>query len=135
MPQMKRLNKLCLIVFMLLLVDSLSWCQIHPPTGGLAQDSVYISLDLIKAANIKLIEAKANKQIVIVQDSIISNQRSIINDLDSINDELQDRIIIANQNTERLIKDIDKYQRRAKRASWAAVGSGSAFLVLLILIL
>lgn len=132
---MKKLNKLCLIVFMLLLVDSLSWCQIHPPTGGLAQDSVYISLDLIKAANIKLIEAKANKQIVIVQDSIISNQRSIINDLDSINDELQDRIIIANQNTERLIKDIDKYQRRAKRASWAAVGSGSTFLVLLLLIL
>lgn len=132
---MKKLNKLCLIVFMLLLVDSLSWCQIHPPTGGLAQDSVYISLDLIKAANIKLIEAKANKQIVIVQDSIISNQRSIINDLDSINDELQDRIIIANQNTKRLIKDIDKYQRRAKRASWAAVGSGSAFLVLLLLIL
>ena len=132
---MKRLNKLCLIVFMLLLVDSLSWCQIHPPTGGLAQDSVYISLDLIKAANIKLIEAKANKQIVLVQDSIISNQRSIINDLDSINNELQDRIIMANQNTERLIKDIDKYQRRAKRASWAAVGSSSAFLVLLLLIL
>lgn len=132
---MKKLNKLCLIVFMLLLVDSLSWCQIHPPTGGLAQDSVYISLDLIKAANIKLIEAKANKQIILVQDSIISNQRSIINDLDSINDELQDRIIIANQNTERLIKDIDKYQRRAKRASWAAVGSSSAFLVLLLLIL
>lgn len=132
---MKKLNKLFLIVFMLLLVDSLSWCQIHPPTGGLAQDSVYISLDLIKAANIKLIEAKANKRIVIVQDSIISNQRSIINDLDSINNELQDRIVMANQNTERLIKDIDKYQRRAKRASWAAVGSGSAFLVLLLLIL
>lgn len=132
---MKKLNKLFLIVFMMLLVDSLSWCQIHPPTGGLAQDSVYISLDLIKAANIKLIEAKANKQIVLVQDSIISNQRSIINDLDSINNELQDRIVIANQNTERLIKDIDKYQRRAKRASWAAVGSGSAFLVLLLLIL
>ena len=132
---MKRLNKLCLIVFMMLLVDSLSWCQIHPPTGGLAQDSVYISLDLIKAANIKLIEAKANKQIVLVQDSIISNQRSIINDLDSINNELQDRIVMANQNTERLIKDIDKYQRRAKRASWAAIGSSSAFLVLLLLIL
>ena len=132
---MKKLNKLCLIVFMLLLVDSLSWCQIHPPTGGLAQDSVYISLDLIKAANIKLIEAKANKQIVLVQDSIINNQRSIINDLDSINDELQDRIVLANQNTERLNKDIAKYQRRAKRASWAAVGSGSAFLVLLLLIL
>ena len=132
---MKKLNKLFLIVFMLLLVDSLSWCQIHPPTGGLAQDSVYISLDLIKAANIKLIEARANKQIVLVQDSIISNQRSIINDLDSINNELQDRIVMANQNTERLIKDIDKYQRRAKRASWAAVGSSSAFLVLLLLIL
>lgn len=132
---MKKLNKLFLIVFMMLLVDSLSWCQIHPPTGGLAQDSVYISIDLIKAANIKLIEAKANKQIVLVQDSIISNQRSIINDLDSINNELQDRIIMANQNTERLTKDIDKYQRRAKRASWAAVGSSSAFLVLLILIL
>lgn len=113
----------------------MSWCQIHLPTGGLTQDSVYISIDLIKAANIKLIEAKANKQIVLVQDSIISNQRSIINDLDSINDELQDRIIMANQNTERLNEDIAKYQRRAKRASWAAVGSGSAFLVLLILIL
>ena len=132
---MKRLNKLCLIVFMLLLVDSLSWCQIHPPTGGLAQDSVYISLDLIKAANIKLIEAKANKQIVILQDSIINNQRNIIDELHSINNELQNRIVIANQNTERLMKDRDKYQRRAKRASWAAVGSGSAFLVLLILIL
>lgn len=132
---MKKLNKLCLIVFMMLLVDSLSWCQIHPPTGGLTQDSVYISLDLIKAANVKLIEAKANKQIALVQDSIINNQRSIINDLDSINNELQDRIIMANQNTERLTKDIDKYQRRAKRASWAAVGSSSAFLVLLILIL
>lgn len=135
MPQIKKLNKLFLIVFMMLLVDSLSWCQIHPLTGGLAQDSVYISLDLIKAANVKLIEAKANKQIVLVQDSIISNQRSIINDLDSINNELQDRIVMANQNTERLIKDIDKYQRRAKRASWAAVGSSSAFLVLLLLIL
>lgn len=132
---MKKVNKLLLIVFMMLLGDSLSWCQIHLPTGGLTQDSVYISIDLIKAANIKLIEAKANKQIVLVQDSIISNQRSIINDLDSINNELQDRIIMANQNTERLNEDIAKYQRRAKRASWAAVGSGSAFLVLLILIL
>lgn len=132
---MKKLNKLFLIVFMMLLVDSLSWCQIHTPTGGLAQDSVYISIDLIKAANVKLIEAKANKQIVLVQDSIINNQRSIINDLDSINNELQDRIIMANQNTERLTKDIDKYQRRAKRASWAAVSSSSAFLVLLLLIL
>lgn len=132
---MKKLNKLFLIVFIMLLVDSLSWCQIHPPTGGLAQDSVYISIDLIKAANIKLIEAKANKQIVLVQDSIISNQRSIINDLDSINNELQDRIVMANQNAERLNKDIDKYQRRAKRASWAAVGSSSAFLVLLLLML
>ena len=132
---MKKVNKLLLIVLMLLLGDLLSWCQIHPPTRGLAQDSVYISVDLIKAANIKLIEAKANKQIVILQDSIINNQRNIIDELHSINDELQNRIVIANQNTERLIKDRDKYQRRAKRASWAAVGSGSAFLVLLILIL
>lgn len=132
---MKRLNKLFLIVFMMLLVDSLSWSRIHLPTGGIAQDSVCISINLIKAANVKLIEAKANKQIVLVQDSIISNQRSIINDLDSINNELQNRIVLANQNTERLTKDIDKYQRRAKRASWAAVGSSSAFLVLLFLIL
>lgn len=115
----------------------MSWSRIHLPTGGLAQrdDSVYISVDLIKAANIKLIEAKANKQIVILQDSIINNQRNIIDELYSINDELQNRIVIANQNTERIMKDKDKYQRRAKRASWAAVGSGSAFLVLLILIL
>ena len=134
---MKKVNKLLLIALMLLLGDSLSWSRIHPPTGGLAQrdDSVYISIDLIKAANIKLIEAKANKQIVILQDSIINNQRNIIYELHSINDELQNRIIIANQNTERLMEDRDKYQRRAKRASWAAVGSGSAFLVLLILIL
>ena len=132
---MKKVNKLLLIVLMLLLGDLLSWCQIHPPTGSLAQDSVYISVDLIKAANIKLIEAKANKQIVILQDSIINNQRNIIDELHSINDELQNRIVIANQNTERLMKDRDKYQRCAKRASWAAVGSGSAFLVLLIMIL
>lgn len=132
---MKKVNKLLLIVSMMLLGGSLSWSRIHPPTGGLAQDSVYISIDLIKAANIKLIEAKANKQIVLLQDSIINNQRNIINELHSINDELQNRIIVANQNTERLIEDRDKYQRRAKRASWAAVGSGSAFLVLLILLL
>lgn len=132
---MKKVNKLLLIVSMMLLGGSLSWSRIHSPTGGLAQDSVYISIDLIKAANIKLIEAKANKQIVLLQDSIINNQRNIINELHSINDELQNRIIVANQNTERLIEDRDKYQRRAKRASWAAVGSGSAFLVLLILLL
>ena len=132
---MKKVNKLLLIVSMMLLGGSLSWSRIHPPTVGLAQDSVYISIDLIKAANIKLIEAKANKQIVLLQDSIINNQRNIINELHSINDELQNRIVVANQNTERLIEDRDKYQRRAKRASWAAVGSGSAFLVLLILLL
>ena len=132
---MKKVNKLLLIVLMLLLGDLLSWCYTYIYSGSLAQDSVYISVDLIKAANIKLIEAKANKQIVILQDSIINNQRNIIDELHSINDELQNRIVIANQNTERLMKDRDKYQRRAKRASWAAVGSGSAFLVLLIMIL
>lgn len=133
---MKKLNKLLLIVLIMLSASFWSWSMIPPFTGEVTdEDSVKISIADIKKANVKLIEAKANKQILIIKDSIIFNQNNIIDELENINAELQDRVVQANENINSLVQDRDKYKTRAKRASWAAIGSGSAFLVLLILIL
>lgn len=110
----------------------------HPSIGGLVKaDSANatIPISIIKAANIKLIEAKANKQIVLLQERTIDNQRDIIAELEDINKDLQSRIVQANNNNERLVKDMNKYRKRSKVATWAAGISGSGFIVLLLIIL
>lgn len=112
--------------------------SVHSPTGGFVKaDSANatILISIIKAANIKLIEAKANKQIVLLQERTIDNQRDIIAELEDINKDLQSRIVQANNNNERLAKDINKYRKRSKVATWAAGISGSGFIVLLLIIL
>lgn len=112
--------------------------SVHSPTGGLVKaDSANatIPISIIKAANIKLIEAKANKQIVLFQERTIDNQRDIIAELENINKDLQSRIVQANNNNERLAKDMNKYRKRSKVATWAAGISGSGFIVLLLIIL
>lgn len=112
--------------------------SVHSSTGGLVKaDSANatIPISIIKAANIKLIEAKANKQIVLLQERTINNQRDIIAELEDINKDLQSRIVQANNNNERLAKDMNKYRKRSKVATWAAGISGSGFIVLLLIIL
>lgn len=112
--------------------------SVHSSTGDLVKaDSANatIPISIIKAANIKLIEAKANKQIVLLQERTIDNQRDIIAELEDINKDLQSRIVQANNNNERLAKDMNKYRKRSKVATWAAGISGSGFIVLLLIIL
>lgn len=112
--------------------------SVHSSTGGLVKaDSANatIPISIIKAANIKLIEAKANKQIVLLQERTINNQRDIIAELEDINKDLQSRIVQANNNNERLAKDMNKYRKRSKVATWTAGISGSGFIVLLLIIL
>lgn len=108
------------------------------PTGKQAKTdtvSVSIPIEAIRLANIKLIEAKANIKIIQVKDSIITNQRLAINELDNINNDLQDRIVKANEINSKVNAELSRYKVKAKRASWAAVGSSSAFIVLLLIIL
>lgn len=108
------------------------------PTGKQAKTdtvSVSIPIEVIRLANIKLIEAKANIKIIQVKDSIITNQRLVINELDNINNDLQNRIVQANEINSKVNAELNRYKVKAKRASWAAVGSSSAFIVLLLIIL
>lgn len=111
-----------------------SWCMTPSSTGVQARTDT-ITINDIRIANRKLIQAKYDAFLVVVQDSIINNQRNIINELETINDDLQNRILKGNDINERLMKDVDKYKRKSKRASWAAIGSGSAFIVLLLIVL
>lgn len=130
-----------MILIVQLLVAFYSWSQNDIgsfPTGGLTKAdtaSVSVPISIIKAANIKLIEAKANKQIVALQLVTIRDQKDIITQLESINIDLQNRVIQANNNNKRLVKDIDKYRKRSKVATWAAGISGSGFIVLLLILL
>lgn len=138
---MKTYLRVLVILIVQLLVAFYSWSQTDlttSSTGGLAKAdtaSASIPINAIKAANIKLIEADANKQIVALQLLTIKDQRAVITELESINKDLQNRIIQANNNNERLSKDIDKYRKRSKIATWAAGISGSGFIVLLLILL
>lgn len=122
------------MTIVLLFGGLLSYANDPSPTG--VQDStVKISIDIIRAANVKLIQAKYDAELVLIQDSIIKDYKNIVLEFDKLNKDLQSRIIKGNEINNELANQVDKYKRRSKRASWAAVGSGSAFIVLLILIL
>ena len=130
-----------MIMIVQLSLAFLSWSNDNwdpSSTGGLTKADtakVAIPIDAIRAANIKLIEAKANEQVVLLQSNTIKDQRDIISELENINKDLQSRIVQANNNNERLAKDMNKYRKRSKVATWAAGISGSGFIVLLLIIL
>lgn len=126
-----------MIMIVWLLNGFISWCWSNSSTGGKIQTdtTVLIPISIIKKANIKLIKAKRDSQIIVIQEDIINSKDVVIYDLAKINSELKERIVRIHNEKQAIIDERNKYKVRSRRASWAAVGSGSAFIVLFLLIL
>ena len=122
---------------MMLLSDLSIWSANEPSTGDVLQTdtTILIPIKLIRKANIKLIKAKRDSQIIVIQEDIINSKDEVIYDLAKINGELKERIVNIHNEKQIIIDDRNKYKTRCKRLSWATIGSGSAFIVLFLLAL
>lgn len=127
-----------MMMIVLLLNASISWSMNDSFTGGRLQTDtakVLVPVSIIKKANIKLIQGKHNAQLVKLQETTIAEQRIVINELDSINIELQNSIRKCVNDNTNYQYNLEKYKERSRITSWAAGISGSAFVLLLIIIL
>ena len=122
-----------LLMMMLMLSYSKSWCQISTsPTGG-RTDSVLISIDYIKLANKKLIEGISNKKIVVLQDSVIALQSKKYAELEAEVSVLQTKLHDAHSCNVKLTKDVDSQKSKVRFLGGTALASTLAFLVCIIL--
>lgn len=122
-----------LLMMMLMLSYSKSWCQIsYSPTGG-QTDSVLISIDYIKLANKKLIEGISCKKIVNIQDSVINLQQQKYAELEAEVSILQTRLYDAHSCNVKLTKDVDNQKSKVRFLGGTALASTLAFLVCIIL--
>ena len=122
-----------LLMMMLMLSYSKSWCQIsYSPTGG-QTDSVLISIDYIKLANKKLIEGISCKNIVNIQDSVINLQQQKYAELEAEVSILQTKLYDAHSCNVKLTKDVDNQKSKVRFLGGTALASTLAFLVCIIL--
>ena len=122
-----------LLMMMLMLSYSKSWCQISTsPTGG-QTDSVLISIDYIKLANKKLIEGISCKKIVVLQDSVINLQSKKYAELEAEVSILQTKLYDAHRVNVKLTKDVDSQKSKVRFLGGTALASTLAFLVCIIL--
>ena len=122
-----------LLMMMLMLSYSKSWCQISILPTGSQTDSVLISIDYIKLANKKLIEGISNKKIVVLQDSIIALQSKKYAELETEVGVLQTKLYDVNKVNVRLTEDVNKQKSKVKFLGGTALASTLAFLVCIIL--
>lgn len=102
--------------------DSLS--NHHPLRGDSA--TVIVPLSLIKQANNKLIEHKYCPIIIANKDSIIKLERLKYDIADSLYNE---KIILLNDNIQKLNNDINQKRKTIKVLSGTALGAVSLFLL------
>lgn len=88
--------------------------------------TVTVPLELIRKANNKLIEHKYCPIIIANKDSIINLERTKYNIADSL---YRDRLIIMNQNIQRLNDDIARSNKRAKIWAGSTIGILSLFVL------
>ena len=120
-----------LLVIALLLSCSSGWCQsdaTHPLRGDTTK--VTVSIDLIRKANVKLIEHKHCPDIINAKDTIIKFERLKYNTLDSL---YKVELSKCYNNVQILQKQINSTKRRNKILGGTAIGS-IAVLVLTLLI-
>ena len=121
------------LMMMLMLSYSKSWCQSsYSPTGG-QTDSVLISIDYIKLANKKLIEGISCKKIVNIQDSVINLQQQKYAELEAEVSILQTKLYDAHSCNVKLTKDVDNQKSKVRFLGGTALASTLAFLVCIIL--
>ena len=122
-----------LLMMMLMLSYSKSWCQSSTlPTGG-RTDSVLISIDYIKLANKKLIEGISNKKVVVLQDSVIKLQSKKYAELEAEVGILQTKLYDAHRVNVKLANDVDKERSKVRFLGGTALASALAFIVCIIL--
>lgn len=97
---------------------------VHPLRGN--DTTVTVPLELIRKANNKLIEHKYCPIIIANKDSIINLERTKYNIADSL---YRDRLIIMNQNIQRLNDDIARSNKRAKIWAGSTIGILSLFVL------
>lgn len=126
-----------ILAIVLALHCSSSWCQsesiaAHPSTGGIAADSVYISIELIRKANVKLIQAEADIQLKLqlknmieiykseneILNATIDRQKVMIDHANKYNSELQD----------------NNYKLKKQRNILAGTSIGFGLIIILILL-
>lgn len=121
-----------LLMMMLMLSYSKSWCQSSSfPTGG-RTDSVLISIDYIKLANKKLIEGISSKKIVVLQDSVIALQSKKYAELEAEASILQTKLYDAHSATVKLTKEVDSQKGKVRFLGGTALASTLAFLLCII---
>jgi hypothetical protein len=120
-----------LLVIALLLSCSSGWCQ-SDATHSLRGDTtkVIVSIDLIRKANIKLIEHRHCPDIINAKDTIIRLERLKYHTLDSIyNAELAK----CYNNVQVLQKQVNSTKRRNKILGGATIGSVAIVVLTLLL--
>lgn len=107
-----------------------SWSMKNDSTGIIPlrgnDTTVTVPLELIRKANNKLIEHKYCPIIIANKDSIINLERTKYNIADSL---YRDRLIIMNQNIQRLNDDIARSNKRAKIWAGSTIGILSLFVL------
>lgn len=120
-----------LLVIALLLSCSSGWCQndaTHPLRGDTTK--VIVSIDLIRKANVKLIEHKHCPDIISAKDTIIRLERLKYHTLDSI---YNAELIKCYNNVQVLQKQVNSTKRRNKILGGATIGSVAIVVLTLLL--
>lgn len=120
-----------LLVITLLLSCSSGWCQSdasQPLRGDTTK--VTVSIDLIRKANVKLIEHKHCPDIINAKDTIIRLERLKYHTLDSI---YNAELVKCYNNVQVLQKQVNSTKRRNKILGGATIGSVAIVVLTLLL--
>lgn len=105
----------------------------HPLRGVEVRDSVRISIDDLRTANVIMAKAKINAAIIVLKDSMINLKDKKIDILSNSYEEMKryaSASEIARQNLER---NLNKSKKKTKIIGGVAGAFASAFLVLLLI--
>lgn len=131
---------LLMLMIALLLCCSKSWCQNNCSSSSFTGELQLVSdttclvpIRLIKKANIKLIERNSFIKIMKEQDDIIKLQKDEIKEYSVVIKDMQNRIVINNENTQRLNSEIEQCRKRNRILIGTTCGAVAITALVLIL--
>ena len=124
-----KLIKVNSLLILLLLINSISWCQnnnvILPLRGINCNDTITyakIPISYIKKANVKLIERKFYIELNNQKDSIINYKNQYINSQNIIINQLNEDYTKARIINDNIQKDLDKQKTKTKIFLYSSIG-------------
>lgn len=109
---MKNLKLLTILMIVLLSSNLKSWSQIELNIDLQSNQKVIcLDIELIKSANLKLVEYKYLKDMNKELEKTISFQKLLINEQNRVIIDLQKRIVEVNEYNIRMSKVVNKYKR------------------------